>query len=177
MHSIHFIFLKIDLSFPFFFRWHLITIGIIPPKRPFAYTQITSYVDGHQKIGATIKFGAFTEVFSLHIRFFQQLDECNSFDLPLQPFIHCNIGVAYHKVRRTSASCDQKEPEKFQSSTTVDSAASRGMFPSLIERTFLPQIVSQVRRHSIFLAIIRLLTFLYSGSELFFVAITEHIVE
>lgn len=79
--------------------------------------------------------------------------------------MHCTIGIAYHKVRRTSASCDQKEPEKFQPSTSVDSAAPpRGMFPSLMERAFLPQIVSQVRRHwdfLVFVALIHLLTSLY----------------
>lgn len=80
-------------------------------------------------------------------------------------------------MRRTSASCDQKDPEKFQSSTSVDSAAPRGMFPSLMERAFLPQIVSQVRLHSIFFATNHLLTSLYSGSKLLFVAITEHIIE
>lgn len=98
------------------------TIGIIPPKRPFAYTQISSYVDGHQKLGATIKFGAFTE-----------------------PFAHCTIGYAYQKIRRTSAST-AKEAEKLQSSKSVDggSSSQRSMFPSLMERTFLPSIVSQV---------------------------------
>lgn len=44
------------------FRWHLITVGIIPPKRPFAYTQISCYIDGHQRLGATIKLGSFTDV-------------------------------------------------------------------------------------------------------------------
>lgn len=137
--------MKIKLIFSYFFRWHLITIGIIPPKRPFAYTQITSYVDGHQKIGATIKFGAFTEVI-FNILFFEPFAEAYLINSFVQQFTHCNIGVAYHKVRRTSASCDQKDPEKLQSSTSVDSAAPRGMFPSLMERAFLPQIVSQVRR-------------------------------
>lgn len=99
----------------------MITIGILPPKRPFAYTQILSYIDGHQKLGATIKFGAFTESFS-----------------------HCTIGMASQKVRRSSTL--EKEPEKLQSSSSVDSGtvAPKGMFPSLMERAFLPQIVSQV---------------------------------
>lgn len=104
-------------------RWHLITIGIIPPKRPFAYTQIFGYIDGHQKLGATIKFGAFTE-----------------------PFAHCTIGMAYQKVRRPSQ--NEKEPDnRLQTSSSIDSAsgAHKGMFPSLMERAFLPQIVSQVR--------------------------------
>lgn len=109
----------------FFFsskRWHLITIGIIPPKRPFAHTQILSYVDGHQKLGATIKFGAFAE-----------------------PFSHCTIGVAYQKVRRSSNN-EKEKSEKLQTSSSIDSAtgAPKGMFPSLMERAFLPQIVSQV---------------------------------
>ncbi|XP_031626139.1 neurobeachin-like protein 1 isoform X2 [Contarinia nasturtii] len=100
-------------------KWHLITIGILPPKRPFAYTQILSYIDGHQKLGATIKFGAFTDT-----------------------FLHCTIGMAYQKVRRTPNHENDKE-KQLQSSSSVDSA-SRGMFPSLMERAFLPQIVSQV---------------------------------
>lgn len=108
----------------YFNRWHLITIGIIPPKRPFAYTQILSYVDGHQKLGATIKFGAFTD-----------------------PFTHCTIGtigVAYQKVRRSSNN-EKVSDKQLQSSSSIDSAStSRGMFPSLMERAFLPQIVSQV---------------------------------
>ena len=80
-----------------------------------------SYVDGHQKLGATIKFGAFTD-----------------------PFAHCTIGMAYQKIRRSSN--NEKESEKqLQSSSSIDSASSsRGMFPSLMERAFLPQIVSQV---------------------------------
>lgn len=104
-------------------RWHLITIGIIPPKRPFAHTQILSYVDGHQKLGATIKFGAFSE-----------------------PFIHCTIGNAYQRARRSSNN-EKDSTEKLQTSTSIDSAtgAPKGMFPSLMERAFLPQIVSQVR--------------------------------
>lgn len=103
-------------------RWHLITIGILPPKRPFAYTQILSYIDGQQKLGATIKFGAFTE-----------------------PFSHCTIGMAYQKIRRSSNNGNEKE-KQLQTSSSVDSASStqRGMFPSLMERAFLPQIVSQV---------------------------------
>lgn len=44
------------------FRWHLVSVGIIPPKRPFAYTQISCYIDGHQRLGATIKLGSFTDV-------------------------------------------------------------------------------------------------------------------
>lgn len=43
-------------------RWHLVTVGVIPPKRPFSYTQVTIYIDGNQRLGATLKFGAFTEV-------------------------------------------------------------------------------------------------------------------
>lgn len=116
-------YLKEFLIFFYSFRWHLVTIGILPPKRPFAYTQILSYIDGHQKLGATIKFGAFTE-----------------------PFSHCTIGMACQKVRRSSTI--EKEPEnKLQSSSSVDSAsvAPKGMFPSLMERAFLPQIVSQVK--------------------------------
>lgn len=106
----------------FFTRWHLITIGIIPPKRPFAYTQILSYIDGTQRLGATIKFGAFTD-----------------------PFSHCTIGVAYQKISRSSNNGNEKE-KQLQTSSSVDSTSStqRGMFPSLIERAFLPQIVSQV---------------------------------
>lgn len=104
-------------------KWHLITIGIIPPKRPFAYTQITSYIDGHQKLGATIKFGAFTE-----------------------PFSYCTIGTVYQKVRRTSATSAQQanKNQEVVPATPIEPAANRGMFPSLIERTFLPSIVSQV---------------------------------
>lgn len=103
-------------------KWHLITIGIIPPKRPFAYTQITSFIDGHQRLGATIKFGAFAE-----------------------PFSYCNIGTAYQKARRTSASSVQpKSQETAQQPAPPEQQNNRGMFPSLMEKTFLPQIVSQV---------------------------------
>lgn len=118
--------LEIEINFKFASiskRWHLITIGILPPKRPFAYTQILSYIDGHQKLGATIKFGAFTD-----------------------PFSYCTIGMAHQKVRRALNYGNEKE-KQLQSSSSVDSASgtSRGMFPSLMERAFLPQIVSQVR--------------------------------
>lgn len=104
-------------------KWHLITIGVIPPKRPFQYTQITSYIDGQQKLGATIKFNAFTESFS-----------------------HCTIGTVYQKIRVTSAA----KGKELETSRSVDSSSSgtgsitKGMFPSLMERAFLPQIVSSV---------------------------------
>lgn len=106
-------------------------------------------------MGATIKFGAFTETFS-----------------------HCTIGMAGQKIRRSSTV--EKEPsEKLQSSSSVDSAtvAPKGMFPSLMERAFLPQIVSQVRQtpplnlvqnNSIVLNI-------FTGSKLFLVTIAKHI--
>lgn len=106
-------------------KWHLITIGIIPPKRPFAYTQITSYIDGHQKLGATIKFGAFTE-----------------------PFSYCTIGTVYQKVRRTSTSSMQAgsgpKHHELVSAAPSPEPVAKGMFPSLMEKTFLPSIVSQV---------------------------------
>lgn len=103
-------------------KWHLITIGVIPPKRPFQYTQITSFIDGQQKLGATIKFNAFTE-----------------------PFAHCTIGTVYQKIRRTSAA----KSKELETSRSVDSSSNtssfgKGMFPSLMERAFLPQIVSSV---------------------------------
>lgn len=126
-------------------RWHLVTIGIIPPKRPFAYTQISSHIDGHQKLGATIKFGAFSDVNIFFFPIYSALWIKNITLWNLQPFSHCTIGFAHQKIRRTSAST-AKEIEKLQSSTSVDSGSSspRSMFPSLMERTFLPQIVSQV---------------------------------
>lgn len=101
-------------------KWHLLTVGIIPPKRPFAYTQITCFIDEHQRLGATIKFGAFTE-----------------------PFSYCNIGTAYQKARRTSASSVQQKSQE-QAPPVTPEPNSKGMFPSLMEKTFLPQIVSQV---------------------------------
>lgn len=111
-------------------KWHLITIGIIPPKRPFQYTQITGYIDGHQKLEANIKLGAFTE-----------------------PFLYCTIGTVYQKIRRTSASSQNSttsttsnnvKGREFETSISVDGHQQKGMFPSLMERSFLPQIVSQV---------------------------------
>lgn len=127
-------------------KWHLVTIGIIPPKRPFAYTQIFGYVDGHQRLGATIKFNAFTDV-SIKTKKLKTTST-KSFKICFfsQPFAHCTIGVAYRKIRRTSGST-QKENEKLLSSISVDGGNSspKGMFPSLMERAFLPQIVSQVK--------------------------------
>lgn len=65
----------------------------------------------------------------------------------LQPFAHCTIGVAHRKILRTAASTP-KETEKLLSSASVDGGGSspKGMFPSLMERAFLPQIVSQVTK-------------------------------
>lgn len=82
-------------------------------------------------MGATIKFGAFTD-----------------------PFAHCTIGMAYQKIRRSSNNGNEKE-KQLQTSSSVDSASgtSRGMFPSLMERAFLPQIVSQVRFSAFFFQI------------------------
>lgn len=137
----------------------MITIGIIPPKRPFAHTQILSYIDGHQKLGATIKFGAFSE-----------------------PFTHCTIGVAYQKIRRPSN--NEKEPEKLQTSSSIDSATGtpKGMFPSLMERAFLPQIVSQVSYPFVSKLIGNLIEvthpkLIFSGAKLFFVTVAKYIIE
>lgn len=109
-------------------KWHLITVGVIPPKRPFQYTQITGYVDGHQKLEANIKLAAFTE-----------------------PFSYCTIGTVYQKIRRTSTSSQNSatsassapKGRELETSISVDSSQHKGMF-SLMERSFLPQIVSQV---------------------------------
>lgn len=102
----------------------MITIGVIPPKRPFAYTQILTYVDGQQTLGATIKFGTFTE-----------------------PFLHCTIGMASSQnIRRFSNNGTKDTDSRLLTSSSIDSAAgsgsSKGMLPSLIERSFFSQVES-----------------------------------
>lgn len=104
-------------------RWHLITIGIIPPKRPFAYTQILTYVDGQQTLGATMKFG-FTE-----------------------PFSSCTIGMAPNQnIRRTSNNGTKDTDNRLHTSSSIDSAAgpgpAKGMLPSLMEKSFFSQVES-----------------------------------
>lgn len=54
----------------------------------------------------------------------------------------------YQKVRRTSAAVTQNSStNKNADSSHSGDSSPKGMFPSLMERAFLPQIVSQVRNY------------------------------
>lgn len=145
-------------------RWHLITIGIIPPKRPFAYTQILTYVDGQQTLGATIKFGTFTE-----------------------PFSNCTIGMAPNQnIRRSSNNGTNETDNRLQTSSSIDSAAagsgsSKGMIPSLIERSFFSQVFEKNKKTRTFAVFAKHFTNKFheqlSGGKLFFVTIAEYIIK
>lgn len=76
-------------------------------------------MDGHQKLGSTLKVGAFTERFS-----------------------YCTIGCLFQRIGQFSQSTELKKFDGTRSASQSD--APKGMFPSFMERSFLPQIVSQV---------------------------------
>lgn len=46
-------------------KWHYVTVAVIPPKRPFSYSQINVFIDFSQKISATLKVQCVTEVSKL----------------------------------------------------------------------------------------------------------------
>lgn len=60
-------------------RWHSISIIVNPPKRLFSYHQINIFVDGNQKVGSNIKYGAFVE-----------------------PFLQCSIGIPHTPIRQST---------------------------------------------------------------------------
>ncbi|XP_055643375.1 neurobeachin-like protein 1 isoform X2 [Toxorhynchites rutilus septentrionalis] len=108
-------------------RWHSITVNVIPPKRLFSYHQINVYIDSVQKMGSTMKYPAFAELFH-----------------------YCAIGAPYNNVRKATHTSHQSNTARMSSSadsspTFVDKVEKpRGLFPSLMEKSFFPGIVSQV---------------------------------
>ncbi|XP_021704634.1 neurobeachin-like protein 1 isoform X1 [Aedes aegypti] len=109
-------------------RWHSITVSVIPPKRLFSYHQINVYIDSVQKLGSTMKYPAFAEV-----------------------FYYCAIGAPYNNVRKVShtshhsnAARMTSSPESTPPPVEKDEKPRSGLFPSLMEKTFFPGIVSQV---------------------------------
>uniref|UniRef100_A0A336KCC2 CSON006833 protein n=1 Tax=Culicoides sonorensis TaxID=179676 RepID=A0A336KCC2_CULSO len=100
-------------------NWHSITISVIPPKRLFSYYQINVYMDGHQKLGSTMKFVAFHE-----------------------PFIYCSIGAPFNKVRRPSHTKHvlKRMDEVCDSPPHIEK--NKSIFPNLFEKA-LPGLVTQ----------------------------------
>ncbi|XP_049530577.1 neurobeachin-like protein 1 isoform X2 [Anopheles darlingi] len=108
-------------------RWHSITVSVVPPKRLFSYHQINVYIDAAQKLGSTMKYASFTEVFH-----------------------YCSIGAPYNNFRKVSHTSHQSNsarmspvPDASPSGEREEKAKS-GLFPNIIERTFFPGLVSQV---------------------------------
>ncbi|XP_055608825.1 neurobeachin-like protein 1 isoform X2 [Uranotaenia lowii] len=111
-------------------RWHSITVSVIPPKRLFSYHQINVFVDSVQKLGSTMKYPAFAELFH-----------------------YCAIGAPYNNVRKASHTSHQANsarmnatpsPEMTPPPVEKEEKPRGGLFPSLMEKTFFPGIVSQV---------------------------------
>ncbi|XP_055544656.1 neurobeachin-like protein 1 isoform X1 [Wyeomyia smithii] len=109
-------------------RWHSITVGVIPPKRLFSYHQINVYLDGVQKLGSTMKYPAFAELFH-----------------------YCAIGAPYNNVRKSAHTSHQSNAARMNvpspsSSPPMekDEKPKGGLFPNLIDRSFFPGLVSQV---------------------------------
>ncbi|KAL1394330.1 hypothetical protein pipiens_012033, partial [Culex pipiens pipiens] len=109
-------------------RWHSITVSVVPPKRLFSYHQINVYIDSVQKLGSTMKFPAFAEVFH-----------------------YCAIGAPYNNVRKAAHTSHQSNTARMNTTPETSSPPAEreekpkgGLFPNLMEKTFLPGIVSQV---------------------------------
>ncbi|XP_058454329.1 neurobeachin-like protein 1 isoform X1 [Malaya genurostris] len=110
-------------------RWHSITVGVIPPKRLFSYHQINVYIDSVQKLGSTMKYPAFAELFH-----------------------YCAIGAPYNNVRKASHTSHQSNFARMGSTSSEttpppvekEEKVREGLFPNLIQRSFFPGIVSQV---------------------------------
>uniref|UniRef100_A0A182K234 DUF4704 domain-containing protein n=1 Tax=Anopheles christyi TaxID=43041 RepID=A0A182K234_9DIPT len=111
-------------------RWHSVTVSVVPPKRLFSYHQINVYIDSVQKLGSTMKYASFAEVFH-----------------------YCSIGAPYNNFRKVSHTSHQSnsarmspvpDPSASPSSEKEEKSKSSGLFPNLIERTFFPGLVSQV---------------------------------
>nr|XP_040227141.2 neurobeachin-like protein 1 isoform X2 [Anopheles coluzzii] len=112
-------------------RWHSVTVSVVPPKRLFSYHQINVYLDSVQKLGSTMKYASFAEVFQ-----------------------YCSIGAPYNNFRKVSHTSHQSNSARMSpvpdpgvaspSSEREEKTKPSGLFPNLIERTFFPGLVSQV---------------------------------
>uniref|UniRef100_A0A182W0M1 DUF4704 domain-containing protein n=1 Tax=Anopheles minimus TaxID=112268 RepID=A0A182W0M1_9DIPT len=112
-------------------RWHSVTVSVVPPKRLFSYHQINVYLDSVQKLGSTMKYASFAEVFH-----------------------YCSIGAPYNNFRKVSHTSHQSNSARMSpvptdltaspSGEKEEKTKSSGLFPNLIERTFFPGLVSQV---------------------------------
>uniref|UniRef100_A0A182PS34 DUF4704 domain-containing protein n=1 Tax=Anopheles epiroticus TaxID=199890 RepID=A0A182PS34_9DIPT len=111
-------------------RWHSVTVSVVPPKRLFSYHQINVYLDSVQKLGSTMKYASFAEVFH-----------------------YCSIGAPYNNFRKVSHTSHQSNFARMSpvpdaspspSNEKEEKSKSSGLFPNLIERTFFPGLVSQV---------------------------------
>ncbi|XP_053679026.1 neurobeachin-like protein 1 [Anopheles nili] len=109
-------------------RWHSVTVSVVPPKRLFSYHQINVYIDSVQKLGSTMKYASFAEVFH-----------------------YCSIGAPYNNFRKVSHTSHQSNSARMSpvldaspSGEKEEKAKSLGLFPNIIERTFFPGLVSQV---------------------------------
>ncbi|XP_040150983.1 neurobeachin-like protein 1 isoform X2 [Anopheles arabiensis] len=112
-------------------RWHSVTVSVVPPKRLFSYHQINVYLDSVQKLGSTMKYASFAEVFH-----------------------YCSIGAPYNNFRKVSHTSHQSNSARMSpvpdpgvaspSSEREEKTKPSGLFPNLIERTFFPGLVSQV---------------------------------
>uniref|UniRef100_A0A182N771 DUF4704 domain-containing protein n=1 Tax=Anopheles dirus TaxID=7168 RepID=A0A182N771_9DIPT len=113
-------------------RWHSVTVSVVPPKRLFSYHQINVYIDSVQKLGSTMKYASFAEVFH-----------------------YCSIGAPYNNFRKVSHTSHQSNSARMSPVPDANASPagereekspkpSSGLFPNLIERTFFPGLVSQV---------------------------------
>lgn len=94
-------------------------MSVVPPKRLFSYYQVNVYMDGHQKLGSTMKFVAFHE-----------------------PFIYCSIGAPFNKVRRPSNSKHVLKRMDEVCDSPPHAEKSKSIFPNLFEKA-LPGLVTQ----------------------------------
>ncbi|XP_055373526.1 neurobeachin-like protein 1 isoform X2 [Condylostylus longicornis] len=88
-------------------RWHYITVAILPPKRPFSYSQINVYIDFLQKLSTTLKVQSISE-----------------------PFSSCTIGSTF-----TAAQPDNLVETRYTRSASQDNTNIRGILPNFLERT------------------------------------------
>ncbi|XP_075227690.1 neurobeachin-like protein 1 [Lycorma delicatula] len=84
--------------------WHCLDICYMGARRPFGHNQLSVFIDGSQRLAASIKFPAFTDPFSL-----------------------CTIGSMPDRSTTEAQSTNEK-------STTVSTVVEKGLFPSFISQ-------------------------------------------
>uniref|UniRef100_A0A1B6DB47 Neurobeachin-like protein 1 n=1 Tax=Clastoptera arizonana TaxID=38151 RepID=A0A1B6DB47_9HEMI len=87
-------------------QWHCIDICYMAARRPFGHNQLSVFIDGQQKLAASMKFPAMTD-----------------------PFVTCTVGLAAEKIPQNSQTKNDTRYEKMSGGLM-----ERGLLPSLISQ-------------------------------------------